>query len=108
MWGQSLKKCMAVFVTMALPFIDRAAAPTYLPRDTKVELRLKQSLSSATARVNDRVEFEVIEDVKAGDVTPIPAGSLAWGTVVEAVPRSRLMKSGKLSLDIRGVCLATG
>lgn len=100
--------CVAVVVAISLPVLDRAAVPTYLPKDSKVELRLKQSLSSAASRTNDRVEFEVTEDVKAGDVIPIPAGSLAWGIVVEAAPRSRLMKAGKLSIDIQGVCLATG
>ncbi len=99
---------LAVCAALALPFLNLAAVSTFLPKDTRVELRLKQSLSSASSRVNDRVEFEVTDDVKLGDLVPIPAGSLAWGIVVEAVPRSRLMRAGKLSVDIQGVCLATG
>jgi hypothetical protein len=95
-------------LAMLIPIGSWAAVSMFLPRDTRVELRLKQTLSSAESRANDRVEFEVSEDVKVGDYVAIPAGSLAWGVVVEAVPRSRLMKSGKLAIDIRGVCLTTG
>jgi hypothetical protein len=80
----------------------------WLAPQTPVELRLKQTISSADARVNDRVNFEVIEDVKAGEIVAIPAGSLAWGVVSEASPRGRLLKSGRLSISVRAVCLASG
>lgn len=85
-----------------------AVTSAWLAPQTPVELRLRQTISSADARVNDRVDFEVTEDVKAGEIVAIPAGSLAWGIVSEASPRSRLMKSGRLSISIRAVCLATG
>ena len=85
-----------------------AVTSAWLAPQTPVELRLKQTISSADARVNDRVEFEVTEDVKVGEIVAIHAGSLAWGIVSEASPRSRLMKSGRLSVSIRAVCLATG
>ena len=99
---------------LMLPWLAFSPAPlhavksAWLAPQTPVELRLKQTLSSADARVNDRVEFEVTDDVKAGEIVVIPAGSLAWGIVSEASPRSRLMKSGRLSVSIRAVCLATG
>jgi hypothetical protein len=80
----------------------------WLAPNTPVELRLKQTISSASARINDRVDFEVVEDVKAGDIVAIPAGSLAWGIVSEASPRGRLLKSGRLSISVRAVCLASG
>lgn len=85
-----------------------AVTSAWLAPQTPVELRLKQTISSADARVNDRVEFEVTDAVKVGDLVVIPAGSLAWGIVSEASPRSRLMKSGRLAVSIRAVCLATG
>ncbi len=98
-----------LFPWLALaPASLHAIKSAWLAPQTPVELRLKQTVSSADARVNDRVEFEVTEDVKAGEVVVIPAGSLAWGIVSEASPRSRLMKSGRLSVSIRAVCLATG
>lgn len=85
-----------------------AVTSAWLAPNTPVELRLKQTISSANARVNDRVDFEVAEDVKAGDIVAIPAGSLAWGIVSDASPRGRLLKSGRLSISVRAVCLASG
>lgn len=91
-----------------VPVSLNAVTSVWLAPQTPVELRLRQTISSADAKINDRVDFEVIEDVKAGEIVAIPAGSLAWGIVSEASPRSRLMKSGRLSISIRAVCLATG
>lgn len=93
---------------LLVPVLAWAAMPVYLPKDSPVQLRLKQTLSSSFSHINDRVEFEVSEDVKVGDFVAIPAGSLAWGVIVEAVPRSRMLRSGKLAVDIQGVCLVTG
>jgi hypothetical protein len=90
------------------PIALRGVTSAWLAPQTPVELRLKNTLSSADAKVNDRVEFEVTEDVKVGDIVAIPAGSLAWGIVSEASPRGRLLKSGRLSISVRAVCLASG
>ena len=86
-----------------------SAAPSVrLERDAPVRLRLKQALSSETARVNDRVEFEVIEDVSAAGTVVIPKGSTAWGRVADAAPVGRMMRNGRLAVDIESVALADG
>jgi len=82
--------------------------PIHIQKDTPLQVRLRKTVSSATAHVNDVVEFEVSEDVKAGDTVVIPRGSTAWGTVVEAAPRARMAKSGKLQIEISAACLADG
>ena len=51
---------------------------------TPVRLRIAQTVSSADAHVNDRVEFEVLEDIKVLGVLVINKGGIAWGTVTEA------------------------
>src|SRR5258708_39160897 len=51
---------------------------------TPVTLRISQTVSSADAHVNDRVEFEVIEEVRVADTLIIPKSGIAWGTVIEA------------------------
>jgi hypothetical protein len=45
----------------------------------------------------------VTEDVKAGDVVAIPKGDTAVGHVVEAEPRRRLGRAGKLNFAIDNV-----
>ncbi len=67
---------------------------------TLVRLSLKDSLTSATNRVDDPVRFEVTEDVKVGDLVVIPEGATASGHVVEARPKAVFGRSGKLNFTV--------
>ncbi len=84
------------------------AGPLRLEDGTPVKIRLSHSLSSATAQTNDRVDFDVLEEVKVGDLVVIPKGSVAWGTVTEAQAKRRLGRAGKLDVNIDAVRLADG
>lgn len=75
---------------------------------TPVRLRMSQTVSSADAQVNDRVEFEVLEDIKVSDVLVIPKGGIAWGTVTEAQHKRRMARGGKLEIVMDSVRLADG
>ncbi len=75
---------------------------------TPVKLRLTRNLSSADAKTGDRVDFEVLEDVKVKDLIVIPRGGIAWGTVTEAQPKRRMARGGKLNVNIDDVRLADG
>lgn len=74
-----------------------------IPDGTEVRLRLIQRMSSATAKVNDTVRFEVMNDVAVGGRTVIAAGASATGTVVEAAPKRSFGRSGKLNFTIDAV-----
>lgn len=73
---------------------------------TPIKLRLSRTVSSEDAQVNDKVDFEVLEEIKVGDVIVIPKGSLAWGTVTEAQSKRRMARGGKLDINIDDVRLA--
>lgn len=75
---------------------------------TPVKLRLQRTLSSADARVDDRVDFDVLEDVRVNEELVIPKGSVAWGTVTEAQAKRRMARGGKLNVNIDAVRLANG
>jgi len=75
---------------------------------TPVQLKLARELSSAKEATGNRVDFEVAEDVKANGVVVIPKGEMAWGTIVDAKPRRRLGRAGKLDVRIDEVRLADG
>jgi len=75
---------------------------------TPVKLRINRTISSADAKVDDTVDFEVLEDIKVGDVVVIPRGGIAWGTVTEAQPKRRMGRAGKLNVNIDTVRLASG
>jgi len=87
----------------------QAAARAFRLEDgTPLKLRLQRTISSADAQVDERVDFDVLEEVKVGDVVVIPKGSVAWATVTEAQPKRRMGRSGKLAVNIDAVRLADG
>lgn len=85
-----------------------AACGFCLEDGTKVSMTLGRELSSAKESTGNRVDFVVSEDIKVGDIVVVPKGSLAYGTIVEAQPRRRMGRAGKLNVRIEEVRLADG
>lgn len=75
---------------------------------TPIKLRIAQTVSSADAHVDDRVEFEVLEEVRIQGVLIIPKGGIALGTVTEAQPKRRMARGGKLEIVMDSVRLTDG
>jgi hypothetical protein len=75
---------------------------------TPIKLRLTRNLSSADATAGDRVDFEVLEDIKVKDVIVVPRGGLALATVTEAQHKRRMARGGKLDVNIDDVRLVDG
>src|SRR5437660_756996 len=75
---------------------------------TPIKMRLTRNLSSADATTRDRVDFEVLEDVKVKDVIVVPRGGLALATITEAEHKRRMARGGKLNVNIDDVRLADG
>jgi len=79
-----------------------------LLEDTPVRMTLTRTMSSKDAKPNDKVDFEVLEDIKLGDTVVIRHGALAIGTVTEAHPKRRMGRAGKLNINIDYVQLVSG
>lgn len=79
-----------------------------LVEDTPVRLRLAQTISSGTAKVDDKVDFEVIEEIKVANLVVISQGATAIGTVTEAHTKKSFGRSGKLNVNIDFVRLSNG
>ncbi len=79
-----------------------------LAEDTPVRLKLTRTMSSHDAKVDEKVDFEVVEDVKVGDVVVVQHGGLAIATVTKAKPKARMGKAGKLDMNIDYVQLVSG
>lgn len=75
---------------------------------TPIKLRLTRTISSASAQVGDRVDFEVLDAVSVNGIVVIPKGSIAWGTVTAAHKKRRMGRGGKLNVNIDSVRLADG
>src|SRR5271156_3007014 len=96
--------------TASAPVQDSVAACTQpcLEDGTPVKLRFSQTVSSADAHVDDRVQFEVLEEIKISNVVIVPKGGIALGTVTEAQPKRRMARGGKLEIVMDDVRLADG
>jgi hypothetical protein len=107
--------------TPASPTADPKAAPAQnstpatktaltfgLAEDTPVRIKIARTMTSKDARVDERVDFEVLEDVKVGELVVIPRGAMAIATVTEAHPKRRMGRSGRLKMNIDYVRLGSG
>jgi LssY C-terminus len=73
-----------------------------------VKLQVAQTICSAHAHKNDRLEFVVVGDVMAGELPVIRAGSLAIGTVIEVRRRRPLGLGGHIVVALDSVELSSG
>lgn len=95
----------------ALPASTQPTKPpdTFRLEDgTPIRLRLQRTMSSADAQIDEKVDFDVLEDIKIGELLVVPKGSIAWGTVTAAQEKRRMARGGKLDINIDAVRLADG
>jgi len=77
----------------------------HLPAGTEFTVRLGQTLSSRTARIEDRFEATVDEPVRAEGGAVLPAGTTLRGIVRSTERAERPSKAGRLDLDFYAVYL---
>ncbi|HEX5413897.1 MAG TPA: LssY C-terminal domain-containing protein [Terriglobia bacterium] len=85
-----------------------SSAKPLIADGTPVKLQLAQTISSAHARLGDRLEFVVVEDVVAGGFLVIPAGTIARGSVIKVERKHFLGLGGKVSIKLNSVELVNG
>jgi type IV secretory pathway VirB10-like protein len=73
-----------------------------------IGLRIETSLSSETARVEERVEARVTRDVRADGRVAIPAGSRVIGSVSLVERGGRMKEQARLGVRFHTVILADG
>jgi hypothetical protein len=94
--------------TPAIPAPPRAPLAFGLTEDTPVKMKLTRTMSSKDAKADEKVDFEVLEDIKVGDVVVAKQGAMAIATVTEAQPKRRMGRAGKLNINIDYVQLVDG
>ena len=87
---------------------QESSAKAILPDGTPIELRITKRLSTAQAKVGDAVEFEVVDDVKVGDLVLVPRHALASGAVALVKPRRRPMRNAELRVNVSAAQSITG
>src|SRR2546427_773319 len=97
-----------VMVYQPAAVIAQNPTKTLLQDGTPVRMRINRTISSADAKVGDNVDFEVLDEIKVGDVVLIPKGALALATVTEAVSKRSMGRAGKLNVNVDHLRLADG
>ncbi len=69
-----------------------------VPAGTEFDVKLANSLSSATAQVEDRFEATTVVDLMEGDKVLVPAGSTMRGVVSSVKKAGRVERRGSLTL----------
>lgn len=96
---------------VSAPPAEVAAAPVAtpvmvelaLPANADVLLRMDQELNSKTAKVGDRFNMTVVNDVVHNGYVVIPAGTRAMGEVTFHTKKGSFGKSGKMEIEIKYV-----
>jgi hypothetical protein len=78
-----------------------------LPAGLEFTVRLGRSLSSKTARMEDRFDATVDVPVRTDQGAVLPAGTMLQGIVRNADPAERPSKSGRLDLDFYALHVGT-
>jgi hypothetical protein len=79
-----------------------------VPSDAVMGLQIERTISSETARVEDRVEARVTRDIRVGDRVAIPAGSVVHGSVMEVERGGKVKEKARLGIRFHTVVLDSG
>lgn len=87
-----------------------AAQPNYytVAANTKIRVRMNETISSETARVGDRFTTTVVDPVYAGGTEVIPAGSTIVGRVTSVKRAQRPSKAGIIAVHFVELRLPSG
>ena len=91
-----------------LPVKRNADGNLVIQEGTPFRLRLNRNLSSADAKTGDRVDFEVMDEIRLGDTVVVRQGALAWATITDAEHKKTMGRAGKLNVTIDAAQLANG
>jgi len=79
-----------------------------IPADSVIGLRLEDTISSETARVEDRIEARVSRDVRINAEVAIPAGTRARGNVTLVEGGGKFKERARLGVRFHTLVLADG
>lgn len=78
-----------------------------VPVGTEFDVRLQTSLSSGTAKVEQRFEATTVLDYSDGKAVLVPAGSIVRGNVSSVLPAGRLDRRASLTLSFDEMRIGT-
>jgi hypothetical protein len=94
------------------PVASAPPAPRFdevtVPAEAVIGLQLESTITSETARVEDRIEARVTRDVRANGRVAIPAGSRVLGSVSLVERGGKMKERARLGVRFHTIILADG
>jgi hypothetical protein len=75
---------------------------------TPLRMRLTRNLSYSEAEPNDRVDFEVLDEVRVGGALAIASGAIAVATVTDSEAKRSMGRAGRLDVTLDYVRSVSG
>jgi hypothetical protein len=85
---------------------DLHPAAVALRDGTPIRLRLTRTLSSSDVTVGEKIDFDVLDDVRVGNRIVVSRGTKAIGAITLAEPKKRMGRAGKLNFMLEQMRLA--
>jgi len=79
-----------------------------VPVNAVLGLQIERTITSESARVEDRVEARVARDVRVSDRVAIPAGALVQGSVMEVDRGGKVKGQARLGIRFHTIVLSDG
>ena len=79
-----------------------------MPADSVLGLQVERTITSETAKVEDKVSARVTRDVRVVSRVAIPAGSIVSGSVTEVDRGGKMKGKARLAVRFHTVTLADG
>lgn len=87
---------------------SRTTSRREIPAGTELDVRLDQTVSSKTSRVEQRVEATTVSSVTVNGRTVVPAGSVVIGHVAEVDDADRGQRDGRIRLEFTSLQFPDG
>lgn len=87
---------------------ERRYEELVVPADAVIGLQIENSITSSTARIEDRVQAKVTRDVRTGGMVAIPAGSRVQGSVVVVERGGKFKERARLGVRFHTIVLTDG
>jgi len=87
---------------------SRTTSGREIPAGTQLDVRLDQTVSSKTARVEERVEATTVSPVTVNGRTVVPTGTVVIGHVAEVDDADRAQRDGRIRLEFTSLQFPNG
>lgn len=87
---------------------SRTTSGREIPAGTELDVRLDQTVSSKTSRVEERVEATTVSSVTVNGRTVVPAGTVVIGHVAEVDDADRGQRDGRIRLEFTSLQFPNG